>query len=272
MNVPAQVSTAKAGEIMEAVLVRGDVANLNPQERAKYYVRVCESLGLNPMTRPFEFITLNGKLTFYARKDCTDQLRSINGVSVTDLLKEDRDGIFIVTAKVIDKHGRTDAATGAVAIGGLKGEAMANAIMKAETKAKRRATLSICGLGFLDETEVEDFPEGRRARATSTPPPIPKQQAPAQLSKQQPAQLSPPDDGPRETWDDPPAEEFDGAAWLNELGGALDGCETLEQLSEVQRRVQAPAKDLASKADWVKGRNLSLAAWHRLNGTGLDAG
>jgi hypothetical protein len=54
--------------------------------------------------------------------------------------------------------GRTDAAKGAVNISGLKGEALANALMKAETKAKRRATLSICGLGFLDETEVEDIP------------------------------------------------------------------------------------------------------------------
>jgi hypothetical protein len=31
--------------------------------------------------------------------------------------------------------------------------------MKAETKAKRRATLSVCGLGFLDETEIEDIPQ-----------------------------------------------------------------------------------------------------------------
>ena len=30
--------------------------------------------------------------------------------------------------------------------------------MKAETKAKRRATLSICGLSLLDETEIEDIP------------------------------------------------------------------------------------------------------------------
>ena len=34
------------------------------------------------------------------------------------------------------------------------GEFAANAIMKAVTKAKRRVTLSISGLGFLDETEV----------------------------------------------------------------------------------------------------------------------
>ena len=30
--------------------------------------------------------------------------------------------------------------------------------MKAVTKAKRRVTLSICGLGMLDETEVESIP------------------------------------------------------------------------------------------------------------------
>ena len=32
-------------------------------------------------TRPFEFITLNGKLTMYARKDATDQLRKLNAVT-----------------------------------------------------------------------------------------------------------------------------------------------------------------------------------------------
>jgi len=30
-------------------------------------------------------------------------------------------------------------------------------MMKAETKAKRRATLSICGLGIPDESEIETF-------------------------------------------------------------------------------------------------------------------
>jgi hypothetical protein len=60
---------------------------------------------------------------------------------------------------VSDKSGRTDIATGALTISGLKGNDMANALMKAETKAKRRATLSICGLGLLDETELETIPQ-----------------------------------------------------------------------------------------------------------------
>jgi hypothetical protein len=149
----------KAGEIIEAVIARGDIAALTPEERAKYYSTVCQSVGLNPMTRPFEYITLNGRLTLYARKDATDQLRAIHEVSVTDLIESERDGVFIVTAKVVNGKGRMDAAKGAVSLQGLKGEALANALMKAETKAKRRATLSVCGLGFLDETEIEDIPQ-----------------------------------------------------------------------------------------------------------------
>jgi hypothetical protein len=156
----------KAGEIIEAVIARGDIAALTPEERAKYYSRVCQSVGLNPMTRPFEYITLNGKLTLYARKDATDQLRAIHEVSVTDLIESERDGVFVVTAKVVNGKGRMDAAKGAVSVQGLKGEALANALMKAETKAKRRATLSICGLGFLDETEIEDIPADKGPRTT----------------------------------------------------------------------------------------------------------
>lgn len=168
---PAQQFTAeKAAAIAEAVLIRGDLADLTPQERAKYCVKVCQSVGLNPLTRPFEYITLNGRLTLYARKDATDQLRAMYKISVTDLIESEREGVFIVTAKVANADGRTDAAKGAVTIIGLKGDALANALMKAETKAKRRATLSICGLGMLDETELETIPaaakEAPRCRAT----------------------------------------------------------------------------------------------------------
>jgi hypothetical protein len=148
------ITADKASEIIEAVVAKGDIGQLTPQERAKYYVRVCESIGLNPMTRPFEYITLNGKLTLYARKDATDQLRKIYGVSVTDLTERERDGVLTIIAKVTDRDGRTDMATGAVHIKGLQGENLANAYMRAETKSKRRATLSICGLGFLDESEL----------------------------------------------------------------------------------------------------------------------
>jgi hypothetical protein len=151
-------SADSLGHIMETVLVRGDLSPLTPHQRAEYYQTVCKTLGLNPLTKPFEYLHLSGKLVLYALKSCTDQLRAIYGVSVTELKESAHEGIFVVTAYVRNQAGRADAAKGAVSIVGLKGEALANAMMKAETKAKRRATLSLCGLGFLDESEIDDIP------------------------------------------------------------------------------------------------------------------
>lgn len=156
MNLPA---VSNSYDILESVLIKGDLSKLTPEERSTYYTRVCQSVGLNPLTKPFEYITLNGKLRLYALKDATDQLRSIHKVSVVDMTETEREGLSIVKTKVQNAEGRTDMAIGAVNIAGLKGEALANALMKAETKSKRRATLSICGLGMLDETEIEDIPE-----------------------------------------------------------------------------------------------------------------
>ena len=164
-------ASGSAGALMESVLLKGDLSKCTPQERSDYYLQVCKSVGLNPLTQPFQYIVLNGKLTLYARKDCTDQLRMIHNVSVSDLTESEREGVFVVTAKVQNGVGRTDMAKGAVNIAGLKGENLANALMKAETKAKRRATLSICGLGMLDELEVEDIPkEAKRENPHVTKP------------------------------------------------------------------------------------------------------
>jgi hypothetical protein len=140
-------------------LIRGDLSSLTHAERARYYTRVCQSVGLNPLTKPFDYIQLSGKLVLYALKGATDQLRQIYGVSVFELIESERDGVYVVTAFVRDREGRIDSDKGAVNIANLKGDALANAMMKAVTKAKRRATLSLCGLGMLDETELETIPE-----------------------------------------------------------------------------------------------------------------
>jgi len=173
------------GQSIEQVLVAGDLARLSPEQRVSYYLKVCESLGLNPYTKPFEYIELNGKLTLYPRKDCTDQLRTTRGVSITRLERDQRDEVFVVTAYASDKNGRQDSAIGAASLvqengkwevsqsgrryfkgdgtySPLRGDDLANAMMKAETKAKRRVTLSICGLGMTDESEVETIPNVTR--------------------------------------------------------------------------------------------------------------
>jgi hypothetical protein len=143
---------------IEAVLVQGDIGKMQAPQRVEYYNALCSSLGLNPLTQPFEYLTLNGKVKLYAKKDCTDQLRRIYSVSVSLSNRSIMNDLCIISAMATLPGGRTDESTGAVSIKGLAGENLANAIMKAETKAKRRVTLSICGLGMLDETEVDSIP------------------------------------------------------------------------------------------------------------------
>lgn len=149
-------------EAIEKVLISGDLAVLNADQRNQYYKAICDSVGLNPLTKPFDYITLNGKLVLYATKNCTDQLRSIHKISI-QITSRDRVGdVFIVTARARGADGREDESTGAVSIGRATGDALANLYMKAETKAKRRVTLSIVGLGLLDESEVETIPSARK--------------------------------------------------------------------------------------------------------------
>lgn len=161
MAVNTKPQVAGAGEEMgglERVMIGGDLSQLRPLERLQYYQALCKSLGLNPLTRPFEYITLNGKLTLYARRDCTDQLRGRQGISIEISSRTFNGAIYAVTARASTPEGRKDESIGAVDTNGLAGDALSNAMMKAETKAKRRVTLSICGLGWTDESEVESIP------------------------------------------------------------------------------------------------------------------
>ncbi|HZC02050.1 MAG TPA: hypothetical protein VE844_12020, partial [Gammaproteobacteria bacterium] len=125
-----------------------------------------------PLTKPFEYLTLNGKLRLYALRDCADQLRRLHGISIYIANRERLNDIYIVTARAKDRQGREDESTGAVTVGHLKGDALANALMKAETKAKRRVTLSIAGLGWLDETELETIPQGQPVAAAQKESPV----------------------------------------------------------------------------------------------------
>ncbi len=157
-NVSLVSSTPRdIASVAERVVVLSDLKEMTAQERVAYYAEVCRSIGLNPATRPFEYITLNGKLTLYARKDATDQLRRLYDVSITRIEKEIISDVLFVTGTAPLPHGRQDSDVGAVSLIGLKGEFLANAYMKAVTKGKRRVTLSICGLGWLDETEVDSI-------------------------------------------------------------------------------------------------------------------
>lgn len=142
---------------IQSVILNSDLSKITEVERLNYYASVCESLGLNPLTKPFEFITLNSKLVMYASRNCTEQLRNTRRVALKIVSRETIGTVYVVTAQAMLLDGRTDESTGAVNTENLKGEALANAMMKAETKAKRRVTLSICGLSMMDASEDGDW-------------------------------------------------------------------------------------------------------------------
>jgi hypothetical protein len=175
--------TAPGLDVIEMALVQGDLSKLTPEQRVEYYRRTCDSLGLNPLTRPFDYLNLNGKLTLYARKDCTDQLRRVHGISVTEPQIRFEDDYIIVTVTAKTADGRSDADVGAVSRKDMRGD-FGNALMKAVTKSKRRVTLSICGLGMLDETEVETIPDAR-------PVPVEAAHKPAAVADRPPVTADP---------------------------------------------------------------------------------
>jgi len=145
-------------ETMQSLISGGDCSKLSPAQQTAYYVARCEAAGLDPRAQPFAFMTLNGKRVLYALKAASDQLAAKHGVRMTIVSQVTEDGIRIVTVHAEAKDGRQTEEIGALPIKGLTGDAMANALMKTVTKAKRRAVLSLCGLGMLDETELETIP------------------------------------------------------------------------------------------------------------------
>jgi hypothetical protein len=157
---PAQLPSLSAATL-ELAVIGGDLSKLTPAQRLEYYGGVCQSMGLNPLTKPFMYVSLSGGLTLYATKNATDQLRNIHKVNMEIVSREVVGDVYVVTTRAFTPDGRSDEATGAVSIAGMRGEALANAYMKAETKSKRRVTLSLVGLSTLDESEVESIRDAR---------------------------------------------------------------------------------------------------------------
>lgn len=151
------------GEVLASLVTRGDISGLQPGQKAAYYSQLCQRVGLDPATAPFQPLKLNGKEILYATKGAAEQLRNLHKISITIVAREKLDDVYYVTARATMQDGRTDESRGAVTIAGLKGDNLANAVMKAETKAKRRVTLSIVGLGMLDESELETIQPDRFA-------------------------------------------------------------------------------------------------------------
>lgn len=150
---------------IESFVARGDWSGLDPHQRALAYTKVCEQHGLNPLSQPFAFLRLNGKEVLYATRGATDQLAAmhkltrkiVDGPKVVDIAGTK---VALCVAEATHPNGRSETATATLPL-----VDPVNLYMKLETKAKRRVTLSILGLGILDEQELDTIPEAAKGDA-----------------------------------------------------------------------------------------------------------
>src|SRR6185436_11836046 len=112
---------ADESELLERIMVDGDLSKLSGEDRCRYYFALCRSLRLNPATRPFEYVRFDEKLVLYARKDCAEQLRRVNNISIVDVRTEQDGDLCIVTATARNHKGRTDIDQGIVDTMNLRG-------------------------------------------------------------------------------------------------------------------------------------------------------
>ena len=158
------------------IVSSGDLTGLTDKQKADYYLYRCRQEGLNPASQPFVYMKQQGKEILYGGKNAADQLRKLHGITIRIVDQRQIQDVWQVTVETTDPNGRTDTDFGVVTLGNLKGDALANALMKAVTKAKRRVTYSICGTGVLDETELETMSGVQRME---TPVPVSAPPAPA---------------------------------------------------------------------------------------------
>lgn len=159
--------------VIESMVLRGDISGLGPEDRSRFYLQMCDSLGLSAASQPFAILRLNGKEILYPTRGATDQLAAIHRLN-----REIVDGpkvIDVAGTKLVFAACRASHPNGRVetAVATVPATDLVNALMKCETKAKRRATLSILGLGMLDETELETIPASVPRAHVETPSTLP---------------------------------------------------------------------------------------------------
>lgn len=150
-----RVTSLLSPETISSLVLKGDLSALTATQKVEYYNAMCERIGLDPATQPFKLLNLQGKQILYADKGATQQLCKIYNISTEVLKKEKIEDIYVVTVRASMPGERFTDDDGAVNVKGMTGDNLANALMKTVTKAKRRAVLALCGLGMLDETEIE---------------------------------------------------------------------------------------------------------------------
>lgn len=155
--------------MIERVITAGNLAELTAEERISYYLRMCKVIEVDPVIKPFDLIKTYMKgggeiISLYPNAKLAAHLEKKHKLSIPmeDGKYDDKRGLYSVKARAIGPDGRYVEASGWVSITNLTGEYLANAMMRAETKAFRRSVLRWSGLALPDESEMVDVPGAAR--------------------------------------------------------------------------------------------------------------
>jgi len=149
------------------MLGTGDYSKLSDDQRAQLHLQMCTSLGVNPLTRPFEWIefydpeTRGKKLTLYPKSSLADQLSYVHRIRVRTVeekmvgtlyklvlegtMPDGRSETNVAYLDMVDREGKP-----------LRGQRHGNGLMKARTKCKRRLIFGMVGMSMPDRDSLQD--------------------------------------------------------------------------------------------------------------------
>jgi hypothetical protein len=113
-NESAALTSAEHEAALEArdhAIATNDLSKLAPRQRVGLVLALCKSLALNPLSRPFEFLVLDGKVTLYATKSATEQLARLHQISVKRTREANVGDLHVVEVEGRQPNGRTSFAT-----------------------------------------------------------------------------------------------------------------------------------------------------------------
>lgn len=159
-------------------LLTGDMNAMTEEEQASVLAQTCAHMGIDPVLGGVIAVELQGKKKLYVTKVATDIVARANKLTRKIVSNElcEKTYTYFVKVEISDANGRIEEGESCVSVRGfnrdqtpklLTGEDYGNAIMKAHTKARRRATLAWVGVQDLD-FEMDERAEVATAQAPIT--------------------------------------------------------------------------------------------------------
>jgi len=138
-------------------LIRGDVSNVPREALLRYIFTFCERVGISPLAVPFSLMKTQAGMRLVANRNFYDAVASKYSVSRECVGEGFFEGtkLYFTRYRATTPDGRVTEDMALVDTAGLNGNDLANAIMKAHTKGRNRATRAHLGFPFPDETEAE---------------------------------------------------------------------------------------------------------------------